>query len=259
MLRVQQQLGPMATQPLIVGSWEGPKPVVTSRAARAYSKAPATPQAETEWRTFLEQDAQRGRELQACLALTDASTRIGYMATDVRTCADYAAELVTPQQGLPDFADSRLNSFPVPQRPPPLCTAWLRRLPKQSVPDGWLEFDYSMLCRGWLRREAANHFNRCCAWDAHCFEHGEPPARAKPPRTTIGPGGAKEIPFSDGIGSLNAFAVIWERHGNRSYKPVDFSKAIDVRWALRAIAHHLGSIEDREILAFCFEGGYATS
>ena len=47
MLRVQQQLGPMATQPLIVGSWEVPKPVVTSRAARAYSKAPATPQAET--------------------------------------------------------------------------------------------------------------------------------------------------------------------------------------------------------------------
>ena len=254
LLRVQQQLGPMSTQPLIVGSWDGPRPVVAARSARSYQTAPASPEAEAQWQAFLEADAQRGRRLRECIAATAASTNIGYMEPDVRTCADYALELVVPQQGLPQFTDARLNSFPVPQRPPPLCTAWLRRLPPQSVPQGWSDFDYSELCRGWFRRSSAQHFTSCCAWDAHCFAHGEPPPHAKPTRHTIGPGGAKEIPFADGVGALNAFAVIWERHAERRYKPVDFSKSIDVRMALRTIAHHIGSISDHEILAFAFEG-----
>ena len=86
----------MVTQPLIVGSWAGSKPVVSARSARAYSSAPTIPHAEQQWNSFLAAEIHRGRQLQTCIAAIASSTGIGYMALDVRTCADFASELVIP-------------------------------------------------------------------------------------------------------------------------------------------------------------------
>ena len=251
--RVQQMNRPMSSQPLIVGIWEGARPVVPRRQSAAFGAAAADPAAATIWTDFLDAERRNGLRLQQVMRMSGPAPGVASMAVDVRTCADYAAELAVPN-GLPDFSDPCLNWLPVPQRPPPLCTSWLCRLPDQCVPEGMEEFDYNELLRGWARRVGARHANENMAWDAHCCVHGAPPTFSRPAQCAIGPGGAKMLRFADGIGGINAFSIIWEKIGERRFRPLDFSKALEVNWALKIIAHHIGKTTDREVLGFLFDG-----
>eukprot|EP00965_Chrysotila_dentata_P116861 3862444-Pleurochrysis_carterae.AAC.1 len=54
-------------------------------------------------------------------------------ATNIRTLADVADEIPIPPQSLPRYG-ARYAFAPLPERPMPLCTAYLARLPPQQLP-----------------------------------------------------------------------------------------------------------------------------
>eukprot|EP00965_Chrysotila_dentata_P144501 4773134-Pleurochrysis_carterae.AAC.1 len=54
-------------------------------------------------------------------------------ATNVCTLADVAHDVPAPPQGLPEFGD-KFSMLPFPERPLPLVTSFLARLPPQALP-----------------------------------------------------------------------------------------------------------------------------
>ena len=60
--------------------------------------------ARRQWKTFLEEEKRRGDQMQSDLLNADKGTGLtAGIVADVRTAADYAAELPVPPQGLPDL------------------------------------------------------------------------------------------------------------------------------------------------------------
>ena len=177
------------------------------------------------------------------------------LADNVRTAADFGGELPTPEQGLPCFQDHRLRVYPYPARPPPLITAWLLRLPAQSVPPGFKPLPWSDILRRWARRMIVDQFNASMTCDAHCYRNGKAPEHlSRPPWRALGRGAAQQIPHTDGVGSWNALETIWERKPDGTYDALDFTAPTHTKWALEVIREYLGEVSDREMLLFIFEG-----
>ena len=258
--RILAMGGPVAGCDLRVGIWEKARPVTPRRAAQRFSRAPDATTASAERAAFMEVEVRRGHEIQRALCAADRGDGVLIsMANDVRTAADFAAELPWPKQGLPSFKDPGLLLHPVPQRPPPLCIDWLHTLPPQAVPDGTVCLPWTQIVRQWGRRVTVNTINTSTAYDDHCFTHGLPPVAAetglrRPTNYTLGRGAAMQIPHKDGVGTWNGFDIIWERREDGLMYPLDFTPVDRRRWVLSAIKKHIGHVTDREMLSFLFDG-----
>ena len=256
--RVLALSGPVPRSDLRVGIWDKARPVVPRRAALKFSQAPADPLASAERVEFLDIERRRGLEMQRMLCAADKGDGVMVsMASDVRTAFDFAAELPWPKQGLPQFTDPALLFHPVPQPPLPLCIDWLHTLPPQRVPDGIASLPWTAIVRTWGRRLIVHEMNIATEYDDYCFVHGRPPtARGlrRPVNFALGRGAAHQVPFQDGVGSWNAFDVIWERHPDGLMYPLDFTPVNRRRWVVDAIKKFIGHTSDRELLSFLFEG-----
>jgi hypothetical protein len=91
-----------------------------------------------------------------------------------------------------------------------LLTAWLTRLPLQQLPPGFRPLPWTALIRRLGRRIIAHTLNQSMRYDAHCFRTGEPPANLRRPScVALGKGAAKLLPHSDGLGTWNAFDILF--------------------------------------------------
>ena len=259
MFAVQRLLamgGPVMCDTLNVGVWDKAKPVVLRQRARRYGTLPDNPDAEHEWKTFLEHERKRGEQMQADLLAADNGTGLtAGLAVDVRTAADYAAELPIPPQGLPSFTDPSLLFLEAPQRPPPLHTSWLARLPPQQVPPGFTSVSYTDALRLWARRMIADNKNRNMRYDGHCLVHGcAPDDMTRAADTVLGRGAGKLIPFQDGIGSFNVLDLLLETGDDGRFYPLDFEKPDRRVWVFDIIKKYIGATTDQEIMSFIFHG-----
>ena len=89
-------------------------------------------------RSFMAAEESRGAELRGLIAAQDEGDgEMTAIADEVRTAADYQAELPFPAQGLPSYTGVTLRLRRFVERPLSLHTSWLLRLPPQSVPPGF--------------------------------------------------------------------------------------------------------------------------
>ena len=168
-LRMQAMQGSSLGDDLVVGIHNTARPVVTQREAARYARAQSVLPASEEWTTFLASERLAGNDIASALRAEDEGDGVlRRLADNVRTAADFGGELPTPEQGLPRFQDHRLRVYLYPARPPPLITAWLLRLPAQSVPPGFQPLPWSDILRRWARRMIVDQFNASMTYDAHC-------------------------------------------------------------------------------------------
>ena len=171
--------GPVMHDILNVGVWNKARPVVLRQRARQYGTLPIDPQAAQQWNAFLADQRLKRKVMQSDLLEADGGT--GWTANicaDVRTAADYASELPVPQQGFPSYSDPFLLLVPAPQRPLPLHTNWLHRLPPQQVPHGFASIHYKDALRQWARRMVADNKNGNMRYDVVVGTGGPGTARA---------------------------------------------------------------------------------
>jgi hypothetical protein len=248
--------GPTIGDHLLIGLGSQARAVVLRRAALAFRRTQAAPNALAEWETLLHLDRARGAQLVRILAAANEGDGVMInIAANVRTAADFAAELPVPAQGLPKYSDPSLLRLPVPQRPPPLLTAWLTRLPTQQLPPGFHPLPWMALIRWFDRRIIAHTLNQSMRNDAHCFRTGEPPANLRRPSCiALGKGAATLLPHSDGPGTWNASDILFERTPDGLYDALDFTAPGHTKWIPQVIANFIGATKDQEILSFLFEG-----
>ena len=78
-------------------------------------------------------------------------------------------------------------------------------------------------------------------------------SRPEPPH--IGPGGAKEIPHADGIGTWNALIVVYEFNPvTRKYDKLDYTRAGRTHWTLRLIERLFGIHDDHQLMSIIMHG-----
>ena len=213
-----------ADDELNVGVWDKARPVILRQNARGYGTRPPDPHSERQWAHFLQLEAERGDTMRRDLIAADhGSGLIAGITADVRTAADFAAELPIPPQGLPTFDDPSLLMVRAPERPLPLHTDWLHRLPPQQVPAGFTSVSYQGALRRWARRMTADNKNGNMRFDAYCLAHGHAPADlARSDDVVLGMGAGKLLPFEDGIGTFNALDIMLETGPDGRLYPADF-------------------------------------
>ena len=241
---------------LNVGVWNKARPVILRQRARHYGTLPADPHIEKKWQLFLENDRLRGAEMQRDLVNVDRGTGLtASIVADVRTAADYAAELPVPPQGLPDFSDPTLLLLPAPQRPLPLHTDWLHRLPPQQVPEGFTRLHYKDALRQWARRMIADNKNNNMRYDSHCLTHGDAQQGcARPADCVLGRGAGKLIAFHDGVGTFNALDLMLETGDDGYFYPFDFTRPDRRLWVFEVVKKYIGATTNQEIMSFFFHG-----
>jgi len=274
MTRIRDMGEPAPDSGLQIGIWQRARPVIKARAARAWQAASENPAAKAEWAAFMVAEKGRGRSLHAAfLAADNGNGRLAGYAEQIRTACDYAAVLDRPLQGLPSFADRNLLLHPYPERPPPLITAWLVRLPPQSVPPGCpVEADFAELVSGWGRRLVCETVNRMAEHDWEVLDKGSSTLR-RHEFLCLGDGAAMRFGYADGIGSFSAWDVIWVRRpvagakGEREpkvgpqlpptkmYVILDFEDEGNEHKKLDVIKRILGDdISDQELMSFLMQG-----
>ena len=238
------------------GIWEAPRPVVRERAAFEWNHAGSAPGAAAAWEAFLRRERALGTSIQAALNAADAGDGLLIdMATSITTAADALDDLIPPAQGLPSFSAPGLDMTLVPQRPPPLITNWLVRLPPQRVPPGaekpvsWLH-----VVRPWARRKICESLNKTAEHDFVAWDTGVSPG-GRPKFIAIGAGGFYETPHADGSGSYNESVIIRRRRLDGLLEPLNFDAEYQDHKSLDFIKSQLGNITDRELLSFLFGGG----
>jgi hypothetical protein len=248
--------GPVTHDGLNVGVWDRARPVILRQNARRYGTLPPDPQSERQWARFLQLEADRGDTMRRDLIAADrGSGLIAGITADVRTAADYAAELPIPPQGLPTFDDPSLLMVRAPERPLPLHTDWLHKLPPQQVPAGFTSISYQDALRRWARRMTADNKNGNMRFDAYCLAHGHAPADfARPDDVVLGRGAGKLLPFQDGIGTFNALDIMLETGPDGRLYPADFEKPERRVWIFKAIERYIGATTNQEIMSFFFHG-----
>ena len=77
----------------------------------------------------------------------------------------------------------------------------------------------------------------------------------RPKYECIGPGGAKELPHADGIGSYNAFTIVWEWSEElQLYDAMDYARKGRTHWVLAMIKKLFGIHDDRQLMSLIMEG-----
>ena len=239
------------------GAWEAPRPVVKRRAAFAWNHSGATgPEAAASWQAFLERERSLKEELQRAISACDRGDgALHAIAAGVTTAADLEAELIPPEQGLPTFSTPNLLLKDMPERPPPLITAWLTRLPAQRVPAGAEHaISWRSVLRPWARKMICSSLNRTADHDFMAWDTGVSTSR-RPKFLCLGGGAFYEVPHADGIGTYNQSIVIRKRRADGLLVPLDFDAEYQDHKKLDFIKSQLGNITDKELLSFLFGGG----
>jgi len=238
------------------GAWSKPRPVVRGRAAFDWNHAGPSPSARAAWQEFLQREERRRTSLQtALMRASSGSGSLSEMATRVTTAADHSSALIPPAQGLPIFDAPGLEMKLLPERPAPLLTAWLRRLPPQRVPPGAdAPVSWQRVLKGWARRKICDSLNLTADHDFHAWDCGVSNGR-RPKFLAIGEGGFKDTPHLDGIGTYNESVIIRRRRPDGLLVPLDFDAEYQDHKKLDFIKSQLGDLTDKELLSFLFGGG----
>ena len=243
---------------LNVGIWRRAKPTVMRQHARHYAMREQDPHAQAQWDAFLAEERRRKIVMVNDLLLADANADIvASICEDVRTAADYAAQLPVPPQGLPQYVEPSLLDVIAPERPMPLIRDWLHRLPPQALPPGFKPIPYTRALRQWARRMIASQYNTNMQFDAECYRHGHaPPGKRRASAFALGRGAACQIPHADGIGSYNPMDLLLERRADNPelFDAVDFTVPEKRKWVFDVIQRHIGSDGNNEMLSFLFHG-----
>ena len=254
--RVIAMQGAVLHDDLNVGVWRKAKPAIMRQRAAAFASAPDDKEARTRWQQFIAKERKRDAIMRADLINADRGDNLLLrVCSDVRTAADYEAELPVPPQRLPEYDDPALLFILVPEPPLPLIKEWLHTLPPQAVPPGFRPMPWSDVMRTWARRMTCDFRNQNMVYDAYCLEQGSPPTSMKRADDIVfGRGAAKQIRHEDGIGTWNAFDVILEVRADGLLDALDYTKVEPRPWFFEAIAEYIGSDSNQEILSFIFHG-----
>ena len=257
--RMRDMSTPGPDSRLDLGSPHGARPIIAHRTAFEWNNATlagGSAAASSEWAAFVARDKQHGADLRAELTRRDAGDgKLVQMAERVRTASDYLSELVPPTQGLPKFDDPLLRLWPYPERPPPLCTQWLSRLPPQQLPPGCPKrVLWSQLVASFGRRMICDAINGTMRHNLELYDQGASELR-QPKFLCLGEGAACRFEHADGLGSYSAWDVLWEREADDSdyYVPLDFERGGDHK-PVEVIRRILGDISDQELISFLAQG-----
>ena len=247
---------PVESDDINAGVWKRAKPTVVRRAAYRFNRAADDPEAPRLWDAFLLQELEHQNVMQLDLRkYDDWSGVLIQVSADVRTAADFAAELPVPQQGMPTFAATELLKVLMPERPMPLLREWLTRLPPQQCPPGFEPLPWTKVFRPWARRLVAQARNTNMAYDATCYVQGHAPSSTRSRSFTLGKGAAYDVPHLDGIGSYNLLDLLLERRASDGWlELMDFTKPERRTWLFEVIEGFLGTIDNQEIMSFLFHG-----
>jgi hypothetical protein len=239
------------------GIWEYARPIVNTRTAHKWAARADLPAVETVHARarFMEAERARGHELRSLLIAQDTGNgTLIAMADNVRTAADYGDEIPFPANGLPTYVDSALRLAPFAERPLSLSTTWLARLPPQQVPPGFKPMTWQGILRDWARRKCCAALNATADRDYECYETGSS-ARRRPPFVCIGPGGGKEIPHADGIGSYNALSIVYELDPSTGlYDKLDYQRPGRTHWNLQYLKEVFGIHDDQQLMSLVMHG-----
>ena len=259
--RMRALVEPTPDSGLRIGCWLAPVHLVPDRLADEWRRRPARREASSEWDRLLVEESKRADRIRKAWIEHDTGDgRMVEWSANVRTAVDYAAELVPPPQGLPDFRAAVLRLTPVPKPPPYVTTAWLHSLPPQVVPPGFpteLEWD-EVLLRGARVMVAQtlteNAVHEIAAFDMSAEEAARIDKRA--PSLVIGPGLFLLRQHADGIGDYCMNVVFLANDGSGRLRPLDFAKWYTEHKNIQFICDALGGdgCSDQEIMSFLAEG-----
>ena len=255
-MRIAEMRGLTTQTEIKLGSRGLSAPVVRNRASVEWNTAPdASPgEAETERALFLRKDAAVCAEFSAALEAIDGGDGVcRAFAALIKSAADVAGELPLTPQLLPAYSNPCLRMALVPQRPPPLITEWLVRLPPQPVPAGVTALSWCDIVRRYARVFVCDTINKNAKYDLACYKTGSGNGR-RAPFLALDDRAACMIAHADGVGSWNAFTVIWERRDDGMYVPMDFNKPYAEHKNLSFLRWLFGNITDLALLSILFEG-----
>ena len=197
---------------------------------------------------FLRIEAARGAEMTASFIAADPGDgSLAAIGENVRSAADLAAEIEPPRQGLPVFTAELLRLLPFIDRPMPLCTQYLARLPAQQAPAGFQPKTWTEIIRPWGRRLICSAINGTADREFDIWYHGST-NRKRQAYICLGVGCGVETPCADGIGSYNSMLFVYEQiDGTDHYGLLDYQREGRTHWTLAYLLRY--SRYDRPALA----------
>jgi 8-oxo-dGTP pyrophosphatase MutT (NUDIX family) len=254
--RLKEMQGCTTQAEIIIGSRGKAAPAIVNKSSTAWNTkaAAALEVSQTERHEFIKRDEAICAEFRKALTAVDnGDGTCAQFALMVRGARDVQHELPATPQLLPEFNDSCLRLALMPQRPPPLTTEWLVDIPQQQVPNGVGALSWRDIIRRFGRVLICNTINANATYDLACVKTGEGNGR-RAPFLALDDRVAKQIIHQDGIGSWNAFDIIWERRGDGMYVPMDFLKAYAEHKNLDFLRKLFRNITDQELLSILFQG-----
>ena len=250
-MRLRELQGPLRESSLLHGTGGNARAIKRHRASHLWK---TSTDIESQFEDFLREDKEVCERFARLLSDRDSGDGVLHMfAAKLKCASDLQQSIPWPAQGLPDYTDGALLLAKVPQRPPPLTTEMLVRLPPQRVPPGVWELDWSELLRRWAREIICKGINRNAQHDLENWHHMQAVTR-RSEFICLGPGAAKMIPHKDGIGGFNAFDILWQRREDGKYVPLDFEAMRPEHKCIPYLKALLGNITDKELLSLIFNG-----
>ena len=209
--RQRRYLGPATEGGLRLGVIGDARPVIQARHGFEWMQTSASEADKDAWAAFLKEEEEIRPTLQQALRAESAAfPELREIIPLVTTAADYALELPVPPKGAAPLPAEILRMLELPQRPPPLLTAWLTRLPQQAAPPGFdRSFYYSEIVALWGRRMIRATINAKASRDFDLWIKSESDLK-RPASLFLGGDVFLYIKGPDGE-SNRADPVIWER------------------------------------------------
>ena len=253
--RVGELQGETIAQQQATGKWATAQPVAQARAGELWARAPASGEAQAQWTALLARDRATMESLRDALGRVDEGDGLMHtFAAKLQCISDLTEEISLPSQAPPDYSLPMLRMAWMPQRPPPLSTGWLTKLPPQPVPPGGdRPRDWTELVSTWGRRRVCDSLNRTAEHDLEMWRAGASGLR-RPAFLCLGDGAQMRIEHADGVGSWGAWDVIWERRPDGLYVPMDFDREFAEHKNLDFLKGLLGNISNKLLLSLLFEG-----
>jgi len=255
-MRLREMFGCTNQAEVVVGSRGKAAPAIRSNTSAMWNTkdAAALKDSSAERQKFLEKDEALCAEFRKALIAVDGGDGVCCsFALMVKSAKDIQSELPATPQLLPEFNHKCLRLALMPQRPPPLVTEWLHAVPQQKVPPGAEAMSWIDIVKRFARGLICDTINKNAAYDLECWKTGKGKGH-RAPFLALDDRVAKSIMHADGIGSWNAFEIIWERRHDGMYEPMDFKKAYAEHKNIDFLRVIFKDITDLELLSILFDG-----
>ena len=263
-IRFRQLFEPSPDSGLRIGIWQRAVQTVPHATATRWRQAAPSSTANAEWAAFIISERERSENTtRVWLSLDNEKGTLREWVANIKSAADFIAEIQPPPQGLPSFTDELLLSIEIPSPPPTISTKWLHSVPPQKLPPGFPEeLDWSEVLKLWSREEIVKFLN---LESTYCFdtyeltpEEAENGEWEQPSHCILGPGAFHMRAHANGIGEYCMNIAVLVRKPNGKLKTMKFemlhAEHKDITFILETIKACLGDITDQELLCFLAQG-----